>query len=447
MASTSFNLGTDGTTAINTLLAEEANRIGQDIYTRTLHTSPWMDLIKQSAFPDGMGYQLTTLIYDRAIPVQTVGGTTVGVKWSNLGTLNTEDNRFNQSLLEQPLKDAAYDIQGARGGASDGSTGGDGNSTDQRSFINFAKRLKKYSLARAIIESPRIALEDLRFAAYRQEQLRAIMDNMTTATRFTWENRNRDEFEVISDNLIVCKTTATAFAAGREGLSVQGTATNSTVNSITNFYNATANISNAVLDKAYFQLVRKGAGTNAYGKENGRPIFALVCSSEASYALQTEAGFRDDVRYNASKVSDLIAPLGVEKAFRGYYHLVDDLAPRFNITSDAYDRKQPYNVSAVSAVTDSADYESATHELAFIMHPEVLECQVPTAFSGSNGITGNPLNYRGDFKWTNILNEITNPDGTIGFFRGVLATASKPIKTDFGYAVLFQRTSTTPAAN
>jgi hypothetical protein len=163
--------------------------------------------------------------------------------------------------------------------------------------------------------------------------------------------------------------------------------------------------------------------------------------------LQTEAGFRDDVRYNASKVSDLIAPLGVEKAFRGYYHLVDDLAPRFIITSNAYDRKQPYNVSAVSAVTDSADYESATHELAFIMHPEVLECQVPTAFSGSNGITGNPLNYRGDFKWTNILNEITNPDGTIGFFRGVLATASKPIKTDFGYAVLFQRTSTTPAAN
>jgi hypothetical protein len=269
------------------------------------------------------------------------------------------------------------------------------------------------------------------------------MDNMTTATRFTWENRNRDEFEIISDNLIVCKATGTTFNTARETISVQGTSTTASSGQ----FLANANISNAVLDKAYFQLVRKGAGANAYGKENGRPIFALVCSSEASYALQTEAGFRDDVRYNASKVSDLIAPLGVEKAFRGYYHLVDDLAPRFNIETNAYNRKQPYDVSAISAVTDSAAYESATHELAFIMHPEVLETQVPTAFSGSNGITGNPLNYRGDFKWTNILNEITNPDGTIGFFRGVLATASKPIKTDFGYAVLFQRTSTTPAAN
>jgi len=444
MANTSFDLGSAGTTAINTILAEEANRIGQDIYTRTLHTSPWMDLLKQSAFPDGMGYRLTTLIYDRALPVQSIGGTVIGVNWSNLATLSADDNTFNASSVEQPLKDTAYDIQGGRGGAGNGTTtGSGGNITDQRAYINFAKRLKNYSLKRAVIESPRIALEDLRFAAYRQEQLRAIMDNMTTATRFTWENRNRDEFELLSDNLIVCKATGTGFNTAREATKVEGQ--DSTASS--NLLLPSANISNAVLDKAYFQLVRKGAGSNSYGKENGRPVFALVCSSEASYALQTEAGFRDDVRYNNSKVSDLIAPLGVEKSFRGYYHLVDDLAPRFTIESNLFVRQQPYSISSISAVTDNASYESAPYELAFIIHPEVMEAQVPTSFSGSNGLTFNPLNYRGDFKWTNILNEITNPDGGIGFFRGVLASASKPIKTDFGYAILFQRTSTTPAAN
>ena len=331
MASTSFDLGS-GVTALNTILAEEANRIGQDIYTRTLHTSPWMDLLKQSAFPDGMGYQLTTLIYDRALPVTSVGGTTAGVSWTALGTLNTEDNRFNQSITEQPLKEAAYDFQGGRGGASDGATATNGTSTDNRSYINFAKRLKAYSLKRAVIESPRIALEDLRFAAYRQEQLRAILDNMTTATRFTWENRNRDEFESLSDNLVVAKTAATGYVSAREGLTVAGSSTTANSGALL----ASANISNAILDKAYFQLVRKGAGSNAYGKENGRPVFALVCSSEASYALQTEAGFRDDVRYNNAKVSDLIAPLGVEKSFRGFYHLVDDLAPRFTIESNLY---------------------------------------------------------------------------------------------------------------
>ena len=42
------------TTAINTILAEEANRIGQDVHQRMMHTSPWIDLVKKSTFPDVM---------------------------------------------------------------------------------------------------------------------------------------------------------------------------------------------------------------------------------------------------------------------------------------------------------------------------------------------------------------------------------------------------------
>ena len=53
----------NGTTNIDTVLAEEANRIGSDIHKNTVHTSPWIDLVKKSAFPDEMGYQLTTLVY------------------------------------------------------------------------------------------------------------------------------------------------------------------------------------------------------------------------------------------------------------------------------------------------------------------------------------------------------------------------------------------------
>ena len=174
-------------------------------------------------------------------------------------------------------------------------------------------------------------------------------------------------------------------------------------------------------------------------------MFAVVLSSEASYALQTEAGFRDDVRYNNAKVSELIAPLGVEKSFRGFYHLVDDLAPRFTISTGTVTRVQPYTVTSGVTSYNSA-YDSADYEAAYIIHPQVMESQIPNPMSGSNGLTFNPVNYRGDFKWTNILNEITNPDGTTGFFRGILASATKPIKTELGYAILFKRTSTSPAA-
>lgn len=444
----SFDLGT-GISAINTALAEEANRIGSDIHKRTLHTSPWIDLTKQAAFPDGMGYQLTTLVYDRAVATSDTAGNTLGTGWTALGTLSTGGNQFDTSLSganAQPLDDAADDVQGGRG------TG----SADNRSYVQIGKQLKKYSLQRAVIESPRIALEDLRFAAHRNEQIRAIMDTLTEVTRNTWENRYRDEFEKVAANFVPCLATATPILttvdADTDGNAddafegVQITAIDPVTSGAGNSdVTPDANISNAVLDKVYFQLIRKGAGNNAYGRENGRPVFAAVMSSEASYQLQTEAGFRDDVRYNNAKVSDLIAPLGIEKSFRGFYHLIDDLAPRFSIAGSVITKVEPYTVSG-GVATPNAAYETASYEAIFVLHPEVCESQIPNPFSGSQGISFNPVSYKGEFKWTNILNEITNPDGTIGFFRGVLASATKPIKTDFGYVFLFKRDSATVAA-
>ena len=427
MANT-FDVGSAGTTAINTILAEEANRIGKDIYSRTLHTSPWLDLTKQSAFPDGMGYQQTTLVYDRAVATKAVGGA-IGANW---GAVGGQFGASGQTAGNLGIAQEAGTLEDAQGGRGTGGTGGTSAGTATRSYVQFNKKLKPYSLQRAVIESPKISLEDLRFAAHRQDQLRAIMDIMTQVTRNTWEARYRDEFSIIADNKVLCATTGTVITGAQESIA-------KAPSSVSN-----ANISNAVLDKVYYSLIRQGAGPNAYGRENGRPVFSLVLSSEASYQLQTEAGFRDDVRYNNAKVSDLIAPLGIEKSFRGFYHLVDDLAPRFAATTFAV--VEPYLVSSSGIATPNPAYESSMYEAAFVLHPEVCEALIPNPMSGSNGLSFDPVNYRGKFDWKNIANEITNPDGTIGFFRGVLASATKPIKTEFGFVVLFKRTSSTPAS-
>jgi hypothetical protein len=303
-------------------------------------------------------------------------------------------------------------------------------------------------------------VEDLRFAAYRTEQLRAIMDALTDATKYSWEERYRDEYDRICKNVVVLHATNTVFAdIGINGTVKEGnqswsldldTSSSALGTTATTAGRPSANLSNKILDSIYFRMVRSGGGTNAYGRENARPVFALVCSSEASYALQTEAGFRDDVRYNNAKVSDLIAPLGIEKSFRGFYHLIDDLAPRFATTDvgtdGVLDRVYPYTVDATSKVTIvNPAYESASYEAAYILHQDVMESQIPEPISGSNGLTFDPVNYRGKFNWKNIPSVDINPDGTIGFFRGVLASASKPIRTEFGWVLLFKRDSTTPA--
>ena len=438
----------NGGVAIDTVLAEEANRIGSDIHKNTVHTSPWIDLVKKSAFPDEMGYQLTTLIYDSALPTDGTDGNTLAGSgiWANMGAISTGGNTFGDSTgstgaTPQRLDDAADTITGPA----------------PNSYVQFGKQLKKYNLKRAVIESPRINVEDLRFAAHRADQLRAIMDVLTESTRYTWEERYRDEFDSLADNHVACKsvTEVSKLTTGTEGTTSAATLhAGGSVDGGGNVFAAThaddrlpeANISNALLDDLYFRLIRAGAGNNAYGRENGRPVFGLVCSSEVSRQLQIEAEFRDDVRYNKARVSELIAPLGVEKSFRGFYHLIDDLAPRFELDSsdDKLDRVYPYSVSA-GIVSPNADYEAAPVEMAYIIHPEVFEAQIPAPLSGAGGLSFDPVTYKGDFKWTNIPDAVINPDKTIGFFRGILASASKPIKTKFGYAIAIARKSTTAA--
>ena len=454
MASAAADFTSPGTglEVINTLLAEEANRIGSDIHKQTLHTSPWIDLIKQSAFPDEMGYQLTSLVYDRAIPTTNATGGTAGVTWADVAEAQAGSNAFGSTskvLGEQNIEDAATQFSGGRGNAS----------LDYRSYVQFSKKIKQYNLKKAAIESPTISLDDLRFAAQRKNQLSAIMDLMAEASRHAWENRYRDEYERLSGNLVLCESTGTTIdttvdvdgASGAQDFDARNiTEVNieNTTNAseTTNVSESMVNISNAIMDKIYYNLIRSGASNNAYGRENGRPVFAVVCSSEASYQLQTEAGFRDDVRYNNAKVSDLIAPLGIEKSFRGFYHLIDDTAPRFDISdAGAATQHTPYSITN-GVVSMNGSYDSASYEAAYVIHPDVMESQIPNPMTGAGAIKFDPVSYKGDFKWLNIPHAADNPDGTIGFFRGVLASASKPIKTNFGYAILFKRDSSTPAA-
>ena len=436
------------TMQINTILTQEANRIGADIHKRSVHTSPWIDLIKKSTFPDGMGYQLNSLIYDRALPLKgtaelDTSGATVGVDWNALGA------------------NSASNVAGFTDGQTVNTT-----SYGAANKIDFTQVLKPYSLSRAVVESPKFNIEDLRFAAHRIEQLRATMDLLAESTRNTWENRYRDEYDRLAQNLVTCNVAGSTFGrtATNSGKPT-GKATSVAANVAASGFKTgdvdpdnddpdelapTGRISNKVMDKIYYELVRRGAGLTAYGRENGRPIFSLVCSSEASNFLTTESeSLKDDQRFNKGEVGKLIAPLGVERSFRGFYHLIDDMTKRYELdtrsgNTDTLIEVDPYIISG-GAVTVNPAYESATYEAAYVLVDGVMESLMPQPLSGDGGLKFDPVKYTGEFKWLNIPDATSNPDGTIGFFRGVMASASKPLKVDLGYVVLFDRTKT--AAN
>lgn len=438
-----FTQGGDGTVNIDTWLTQEAGRFSKKIHRYSLHQSPWYDLIRKSTWESGMGHTHSTLIYDRTLPNSGSNAgadqSTLGLPWTNLGGTPLAANTFNNSLGQSML------------GANPDNLG----PQDAKAYLHFQRSVKQHSIQMAVMESPRINVEDLRQSFEGLQQLEAIMELMKEAVARSWEERNRDEYDASCANITFCLASGTPtvqvidVSAGtlKEGVQTWDVDFNNdfVTSGVDVDYTPTAHISNAILDKRLLALRRGNAKANAYGMEDGQAIYGLVLGSQASLFLKQEDGYREDIRKNAGKVSELIKPLGVDSSFRGFYHLCDDLAPRMTINSGTATRVYPESMTN-GILTDNADYDTADYEIAYILHSDVMECQIPSPLSGAGAIKFDPLTYTGDFKWKNIPNEVTNPDGTIGYFRAVLAAASKRVKTKFGTSIVFKRTSDVPAA-
>lgn len=427
-----------GTADIDQVMAQNAFVIDKAVYENHLYMSPWFNVLPKSALPTGMGDNLTSLIYDRSIPTTAAGGSTVGLNWARVGTEITSSQSLNSSIESQPNEYAANETIGSTASAS-------------LAYVKWTKKLRNYYLEIARVRSPYVDINDLRSAANLTKQATAITNALGGATRWSWERRNQTEYERLCGNLVTCLTSSTAVATlvdsdadgtiddafygvNLAGLAMVGHATG--INVI-----PTANISNKILDRVGTRLRITSPQSDAYGTVDGAPVFALMTSAEASYQLVTESGYRDDLR-ESSKVDDLIKPLGVSRSFRGFYHIIDDTMPRFNITSNVLTRVEPLD----AAGNYNSAYDSADYEAAYVLVKSVMEVQIPPPNVSAAGFSFDPVNHTGEFNWLNIKDEIKNPLGTIGFYMGTLASASLPKNIERGYVILFKRTSTTPAA-
>jgi hypothetical protein len=435
-----FTQGGDGTVNIDTWLTQETNNIMPEVHRYALHMSPWYDLIEKGSFPQGQGYELSSLIYERTLPNTGANASadqaTLGLNWTDLGSqLNA--NALTNSL-GQSFAGASEDHLGPQ---------------DAKSFLHFQRSIKRFNLKKAVLESPRLSTEDLMVSFQGAKQLAAIIELMKEAITRSWIERHRDEYDRACSLLVSCLSTGTPFvktidvSAGTAFEGVQSWDVDYDNDFVTGGvdidYTPTAHISNKILDRLYTKWVRFGAGKEAWGMESGRPVLGLVISSEASYFIHTQSGFREDIR-KSSKVDDLLKPLGVDTSFRGYAHIIDDLAPRMTIDNGVATRIYPETMTN-GILDDNPAYDAADYEVAYILHKSVMRSLIPQPTTGAGMASFDAVNYVGDLKWKNIPHEVTNPDGNIGFFRAVMSTASELILTKFGAAIVYKRTSTTPA--
>jgi hypothetical protein len=440
----------DGLTAIDNIMAQTAFAIGPIIYRDSLPTATWEAIIPRSELPEEVGDSLSTTIYDRSVPTMTEGGLAVGVNWARAGGSILSANAFGPT--------EGVNIAGAMQEVA-GPTAG-----NHTAFLKFRKRMRNYFLSIANVKSPLIPLHSVRTATARDQQLGIIQNIMMEASKWVWARRHETEFERNAGNFVPCMAAITSPSLEVVDL------VNTSIDSSTGIVDAdalannpffgsnltdlnllttgvgnsnvvpTGFLSNAVLNRLYQRLVRTTDHAKAYGSTNGRPVFCLRIGADASDALIRDTGVRDDVR-ESTWVDELLKPIGVDRSWRGFYHMVDDLIPRYTEAGGVLTRVEPFDSNGIY----NAAYDNADYEVFYIVQKEVMECQVPGATVSGPGVSYGVQENRGKFDWLNIQHLASNPRREVGLFYASFASASKPIKPLNGYVGLFKRTASTPA--
>lgn len=78
---------------------------------------------------------------------------------------------------------------------------------------------------------------------------------------------------------------------------------------------------------------------------------------------------------------------------------------------------------------------SATWEDSYVFHQNTATCLVPKPITSVGQAQFNAVDYSGSFKFTNYENRDDNPDGSIGQFRGVLSSGTRPDNPEFGIVI------------
>lgn len=385
---------------INKIFAEESGRIGPDILRRTTHISPWLDLVQTGQWTPEMGDTVKVLTAGRILPTDS-DGLVSEPTWTDITSSGT---------------------YGQAGGAC----------LPTVTTLKGGNTLAEYKLTQTALESESFCIANLRNGWQVAKQMSALKKGLADSTKFTLVERARSEFARVATNQLL--VTSTGVVEGTTMPSGSG--------------KSPANITDELMRDVYSNLVTIGAAESPLLlKADGAPVFSFFTSLEQSRILKVASGTRDDFRWNPSLVGELtkiFSAYGSMSAPQsGFQHLVDPTPPRWQYTGGAWVRVWPYvRVAGDNGyiLQKNDAYRTAAWEDSFVFHPEVIKMLYPNSIASvGEGTSFQPVTYRGEWHWQNILHATDNPDGTIGKFRGIFTMGTEPLFADFGYRIRHAR--------
>lgn len=392
-------LDTTNCNALSDLFTRESGRIAPTLQKRMVGKSLFLDQIKRGPFPDGMGTTISVLTVERSF------------------TTDADDGAWTAIT------------------ASTGS--GNGTCLPAVSALTFGQTPRTFALYRKALESPDICLEDLRTDFQINQQLGASIDALTDAVQWELEKHAINEYiaQMPPGHILVVNAAMTP---------------NVTTGVIAFSPPPTSPLTQGVLDTTYNNTMRDSFGDGAAGRSGAAYVFTLVCSPETSRNLiKQNADIRQDWRYafmGDKMESPLLMGYGVDRSYGNYAHYIVSHMPRYDITGGGATLVRR-NYWVQSSTTKGYKYEvnslylAAAYEISIVFNPKVYEWLVPGAINAPGGTTrfNTPDYFPASVKWLNIPDRVCNPDGTIGFFRAVLASASMPVHPEYGWVFFHLR--------
>lgn len=366
---------------IENQLEELTGALALDIDSRTYNTSPWLNLVEKSSWPDGIGHTFETLKFERTQPdaEQT---------WQTHATADGTGNICNPPSTT----------------------------------LGFKLSRNQVVMRSTSIKTKHFCVEDMRAKYQFDEQVELATQMLAKNISNVWIEYYRDNYVAVANKKIV--------------LDDNFSETNQAAGDAFNLAPATSKLTNGFLDVMYEFLNIEGAAMYAHSQQGGRPLYMLVTSSQTSRSLiKSDPAIREDFR-SSNESDTLLQGLGYQHTYNGFFHAVDPTPRRFNWDGGGTQWvRVPAWTVAGDVVVQNPDYANATHEDTIIFVNNVYEALVPGTISKIKDMEYGAQNYIGEIEWVNIKNETDNIRGKNGFFYAEMQSAVRARNTEFGIVV------------
>jgi hypothetical protein len=399
------------------------------------------------------GSRLTDGMYERAAlsrPIIRLQSKTRGEYQLGAG-LTQSSVRFERSFA--PFTAASGDPAAADPwGTSSSMASADGDavnpcrpSTDNIQFgqTTFSISPKQYAL-----NTQDFCIRDIQHGFQFAEWMSKVSDALSDIPTWVWARRFTSDY-VRMLSLATGPTTGNLLTLNQTSGVVQG-ATYSTANG-----GANGRLRQGILDRYYARLLREGAAKpSAIDEATGSAVFTLITSAETSMdIIRSDDALRNDVRYaymGKGEMTPLVPGVPFKKKnYGGFIHEIDPYPRRFILSGGAYIEQNAWIQSTALPAATAGNgqkwelnpaWEVAPFEESIIWHEGVYkDLVINTTTNIPDGWNFTPRSYMGTFSPRNIIDRTCNPDGTQIFFRGLFASAAKPMNPNVGYSFLHAR--------